>query len=191
MLRDLEVHGLGQLLTVQVLGDVPAELRVTPERDSRLAAQAASLAPTDAVRLLELVSTALEATANGAQAQIQLELIVIKAAAPDFDPSTQALLARIERLEQRLAGVGAVSVAPSLRTASPTAPSALATAGEDQADPQVEPEPVPVDASQDGESAAEEADPEQAVAAAAPYAGGPAAEQALAAPQPAPAAVPC
>ena len=51
------------------------------------------------MRLLDLVSAALEATANGAQARIQLELVLIKAAAPEVDPSTAALLARIERLE--------------------------------------------------------------------------------------------
>ena len=103
VLRDLEVHGR-ELLTVQVLGEVPAELRVTPERDGRLAEQASALADTDAVRLLDLVSAALEATANGAQARIQLELVLVKAAAPELDPSTAALLARIERLE---AGPGA------------------------------------------------------------------------------------
>ena len=40
VLRDLEVHAR-ELLTVQVLGEVPAELRVTPERDGRLLEQAA------------------------------------------------------------------------------------------------------------------------------------------------------
>jgi DNA polymerase-3 subunit gamma/tau len=99
VLRDLEVHGR-ELLAVQVLGEVPIELRVTPDRDSRLSRQAGSLAPTDAVRLLDLVSQALEATANGAQARIQLELALVKAAAPARDPSTAALLARVERLEQ-------------------------------------------------------------------------------------------
>jgi DNA polymerase-3 subunit gamma/tau len=99
VLRDLEVHAR-ELLTVQVLGgEVPSELRVTPERDRRLAEQAQALAPTDAVRLLDLVSAALEATTNGAQARIQLELVLIKAAAPEIDPSISALLARIERLE--------------------------------------------------------------------------------------------
>jgi len=83
-----------------VLGDVPPELQVTPERDIRLAEQATALSATDAVRLLDLVSAALEATANGAQARIQLELVLVKAAAPEVDPSMAALLARIERLEQ-------------------------------------------------------------------------------------------
>ena len=99
VLRDLEVHGR-ELLTVQILGELPPELRVTPERDQRLVQQASTLSQTDAVRLLELVSAALEATANGAQPRIQLELVLIKAAAPEMDPSTSALLARLERLER-------------------------------------------------------------------------------------------
>ena len=35
VLRDLETHGR-ELLSVQLLGEVPLELRVTPERDARL-----------------------------------------------------------------------------------------------------------------------------------------------------------
>ena len=70
------------------------------------------------MRLLDLVSQALEATANGAQARIQLELVLIKAAAPEVDPSTAALLARIERL-----GGGA-----ALRADRPHAPAAAADA---------------------------------------------------------------
>jgi DNA polymerase-3 subunit gamma/tau len=103
IIRDLEVIGR-ELLAVQMLEEVPEELRVTPERDERLAAQARALAGTDVVRLLDLVSAALQATANGAQARIQLELVLIKAAAPEVDPSTAALLARIERLEAALRG---------------------------------------------------------------------------------------
>jgi DNA polymerase-3 subunit gamma/tau len=103
LLRDLEIHGR-ELLAVQVLGEVPEELRLTPERDARLLAQAQALHRTDAVRLLDLVSAALEATANGGSARIQLELVLVKAAAPEVDPSTPALLARIERLEAALAG---------------------------------------------------------------------------------------
>src|SRR5262249_24938268 len=105
LLRDFEVHGR-ELLAVQVLGDVPPELQVTPERDIRMAEQATALSATDAVRLLDLVSAALEATANGAQARIQLELVLVKAAAPEVDPSMGALLARIERLEQGGGGGG-------------------------------------------------------------------------------------
>src|SRR5207248_9541655 len=128
VLRDLEVHGR-ELLTVQVLEDVPPELRVTPERDQRLKEQARSLSPTDSVRLLDLVSAALEATANGAQARIQLELVLIKAAAPEVDPSMAALLARIERLEQGGGGVGGLrTVQASEALPVPVPPQAAAPA---------------------------------------------------------------
>jgi DNA polymerase-3 subunit gamma/tau len=112
ILRDLEVHGR-ELLAVKMLEEVPEELRVTPERDERLLAQAQTLAGTDIVRLLDLVSAALEATANGAQARIQLELVLIKATAPEVDPSAAALLARIERLEAALAGERPTPARPS------------------------------------------------------------------------------
>ncbi|HEY3729526.1 MAG TPA: DNA polymerase III subunit gamma/tau [Solirubrobacteraceae bacterium] len=129
VLRDLEIHGR-ELLTVQVLEEVPEEVRVTPERDQRLLEQARALSGADVVRLLDLVAAALEATANGAQARIQLELVLIKAAAPEVDPSTTALLARIERLEGALRGGGA-SRGSSLEAAPAPAvpePSASSTA---------------------------------------------------------------
>ena len=112
ILRDLEIHAR-ELLAVQVLGEVPEELHITSERDERLLAQARSLAETDAVRMLDLVASALEATANGAQARIQLELVLIKAAAPEVDPSAAALLARIGRLEAAMAGGPAVVARPA------------------------------------------------------------------------------
>ena len=144
LLRDLEVHGR-ELLAVQVLGDVPPEFQVTPERDIRLAEQASALSATDAVRLLDLVSAALEATANGAQARIQLELVLVKAAAPEVDPSMAALLARIERLENDPTRSG------GLRAAQTPAPSPVAREPEPaeaapepaQVAPQPAPEPPP------------------------------------------------
>ena len=139
LLRDLEVHGR-ELLAVQVLGDVPPELQVTPERDIRLAEQATALSATDAVRLLDLVSAALEATANGAQARIQLELVLVKAAAPEVDPSMAALLARIERLEQ---SGGGSSNGGGLRAVQ--RPEPVATVREPEPEPEREhaPEPDP------------------------------------------------
>ena len=139
LLRDLEVHGR-ELLAVQVLGDVPPELQVTPERDIRLAEQATALSATDAVRLLDLVSAALEATANGAQARIQLELVLVKAAAPEVDPSMAALLARIERLEQ--SGGGSAN-GGGLRAVQ--RPEPVATVREPEPEPEREhaPEPDP------------------------------------------------
>jgi len=125
ILRDLEIHAR-ELLAVQILEEVPDEVRVTPERDQRLLAQAQSLTGTDVVRLLDLVAAALQATANGAQSRIQLELLLIKAAAPEVDASTAALLARIERLECALrAGARASASAPAAKPA-PTSPGTTA-----------------------------------------------------------------
>ena len=143
ILRDLEVHGR-ELLAVKMLEEVPEELRVTPERDQRLLTQARALAGADVVRLLDLVSAALEATANGAQARIQLELVLIKATAPAVDPSAAALLARIERLEAALAGER-----PAPRATSnggdprPAAPAPTRQAASSAAPPAPAPPPAP------------------------------------------------
>jgi DNA polymerase-3 subunit gamma/tau len=100
-LRDLEEHARA-LLVVQALNEVPAELRVTPEQDTRLAGQADEIPRSSVVRLLDLLADGMEAVKAGADSRTQLELAVVKAAAPDLDPSVRALLARIERLEERL-----------------------------------------------------------------------------------------
>jgi DNA polymerase-3 subunit gamma/tau len=97
-LDDLEGQARA-LLVVQALDEVPGELRVTPELDARLAEQAGRIGRAAVVRLLDLLAEGLEARKAGADARTQLELALVKAAAPDLDPSHRALLARIERLE--------------------------------------------------------------------------------------------
>ncbi len=98
-LRDLEAHAR-DLLVVGTLGEVPPEVAMTPDRDARLAEQAARIGRADVVRLLDLVAAALGAIKDGADARTQLELCLVKAATPAVDASTQALLARLERLER-------------------------------------------------------------------------------------------
>ena len=118
---DLEAHAR-ELLVVQTLGDVPRELRVTPDRDERLLVQAQRLDRDAATRLLDLLAAGMEAMKNGADARTQLELALVKAAAPDVDASTRALLARLERLESRLAGEEVViekKAAPPTTSAAP------------------------------------------------------------------------
>ena len=99
-------------MVVHALGELPPELRMTPEQDERLVAQAKTVAPIDVVRLLELIAAALRAMKDGADARTQLELALVKAAEPAHDPSTKALLARIERLEGRAPGAGAAAARP-------------------------------------------------------------------------------
>jgi DNA polymerase-3 subunit gamma/tau len=148
--KDLEAHGR-ELLVVQTLGEVPAELHVTAERDERLAEQARRIGGTDVVRLIDLLAAALRAVKDGADARTQLELALVKAAAPEVDPSARALLARIERLEGERG-----AVAPPAPAAPPSA--ALAP-------PDPEPAPKPERAAPRAQAAVAVAEPAPAPAA--------------------------
>ena len=119
--RDLEAHAR-DLMVVQALGELPAELRLTPDRDGRLVDQASRVGRADVTRLLDLLAAALEAGRNGADPRTQLELALVKAASPEVDPSQRALLSRIEALEN-----GRPSV-PSAPQVQPRAPSPEAAA---------------------------------------------------------------
>jgi DNA polymerase III subunit gamma/tau len=147
--RDLEGRAR-ELLVVQTLGEVPPELSLTPEIDERLHAQAGRIGPAEVVRVLDLLGAALEAVRAGAEPRTQLELALVKAATPRADGSTRALLARIERLEQALAGGSAPPApapaspargAPSVPPPVPREPMRAAGASE-PAVPLVQPAPV-------------------------------------------------
>jgi DNA polymerase III subunit gamma/tau len=97
-LKDLEAHAR-DLLVVQTLGEVPPELRLTPDRDERLADQAVRVPGTGLIRLLDLIAEALRMVKEGADARTRLETALVKAASPEVDPAVRALTARLERLE--------------------------------------------------------------------------------------------
>jgi DNA polymerase III subunit gamma/tau len=105
-LKDLEAHAR-DLLVVQTLGEVPHELRLTPDRDERLAEQAGRIPGSSLVRLLDLLAEALRTVKDGADARTRLEAALVKAAAPEVDPAARALMARVERLEAALSGAPA------------------------------------------------------------------------------------
>ena len=116
-LKDLEAHAR-DLLVVQTLGEVPHELRLTPDRDERLAEQAGRIPGSSLVRLLDLLAEALRTVKDGADARTRLEAALVKAAAPEVDPAARALMARVERLEAALSGA-AVAPAQPPRTVEP------------------------------------------------------------------------
>ena len=131
---DLEAHARS-LMVVQALGgEVPSELRVTEDHDARLAEQAGRVSPTDVLRLLDLIAAGLRAMKDGSEPRTQLELALVKAASPQHDPSTKALLARLERLETR----GAAPAAPR-DPAAPATAAARAAAVVPPAPPPAEP----------------------------------------------------
>ncbi len=126
--RDLEAH-TRDLMVVQTLGEVPAELAITPERDARLAEQAGRVGAAAVARLLDLLAAAMEATKNGSDARTQLELALVKAASPAVDPSSQALGQRIERLEAALAAATSPERLPPTAAPPTATPPAGSAAG--------------------------------------------------------------
>jgi DNA polymerase-3 subunit gamma/tau len=117
-LRELEIHARELLIVQMNEGEVAAELRLTAERDERLAAQAERLSPAALVRTLDLLAAALTHLRAGADARTQLELALVKAARPDLDPTLAALAARIEQLE------GGQPPAVTAQAAAPQPPAA-------------------------------------------------------------------
>jgi len=139
-LRDVEAHAR-ELLVVQTLGGVPPEIAITPDRDERLAEQAGRIAHGDIVRLLDLLAAAMRAVRDGADARTQLELALTKAAAPHTDPSTRALLTRIERLEDALRGGAQPPAASAPAAPSPAVP---ANGAHEEPEPPAPEPPAPV-----------------------------------------------
>jgi DNA polymerase III subunit gamma/tau len=158
---DLEVH-VRELLIVQMLGEVPAELSLTPEADAALAEQAGRVEHATVVRLLELLGEAMEAVRAGGDARTRLELALVKAARPELDGSMRALLARIERLE---AGrpVSAVASQREIQVGGLSGPSAsIETAVEQSREPGVA---VSVEAIENGARPQQAAEPVSAAEA--------------------------
>ncbi|HEU4977218.1 MAG TPA: DNA polymerase III subunit gamma/tau [Baekduia sp.] len=121
-LKDLESHAR-DVLVVQTLGEVPDQLTMTAERDARLRDQAARMVGADTVRLLDLLAAGMRLAKDGADAQTQLEVALVKAAAPEVDPSTRALLSRLERLEAALTSGASVARPAATQAPAPVAPA--------------------------------------------------------------------
>ena len=128
-MRDLVAH-LRQLVVIQTLGHAPDAFSVTADQTDRLVAQAGELTQAEAVRAIDLVSAALAAVKDGSDPRIQLELALLKVAAPRTDASLTALLARVEQLER---GAGEAGGEPPSRPAGDSPPKAKNASGKAEA----------------------------------------------------------
>jgi DNA polymerase III subunit gamma/tau len=119
-MRELAAH-LRHLFVVQTLGEVPDSFAVTAEHTDRLQTQASRVPQAEVLRAIDLLAAALSAVKDGSDPRIQLEIALLKAAQPSADASVQALMARIERLEQALSG--RATAEPHVRRAASPAPA--------------------------------------------------------------------
>jgi len=111
-MRDLTAH-LRHLIVVQTLGEPPDSFSVTADQAPRLEAQARDLPQAEAVRAIDLLADAIAAVKEGADPRTQLELALLKAARPRADASVEALLMRLERLEQGAPDAGPPAPGPA------------------------------------------------------------------------------
>jgi DNA polymerase III subunit gamma/tau len=102
--RDVLAH-LRQLLVIRTIGEVPEAFGVTAADPERLRAQAGELSDLALMRAIDVIAAALAAIKEGDEPRMTLELALLRAARPQLDPTKQALLQRIEQLEESLGGV--------------------------------------------------------------------------------------
>jgi DNA polymerase-3 subunit gamma/tau len=185
-MRDLAAH-LRHLFVVQTLGEVPESFAVTSEHTDRLSAQASRLNQGEILRAIDLLAAAIAAVKDGAEPRIQLEMALLKASQPSSDLSLQALMFRIEQLEQRIQGAAAAAPAEAPAADSPQAEAARAASAAEPARATARASAQPAATAQAAASsapAASAAGPARAVSASAPAA------SAAAAPAPDPVAQP-
>jgi DNA polymerase-3 subunit gamma/tau len=91
---------LRHLMLVQHTGEVPETLPVTEETRERLREQANQLAAATVVRLIDLLTPAVEDMRQGGDPRLPLELALVKVTRPGSDLSREGLAFRLQRLEE-------------------------------------------------------------------------------------------
>jgi len=146
-----DMHGLldsllGHLRLIYLLQHaevLPESEAAAPDRTAELQRQAQSLPPSETLRTIDLLATALRDIRDGSDARLPLEVALITAARPAASAAPGALLARVERLEHAAAAGGTPAPAPV------PAPPPVAAA------PPPPPPPPPAQPEPEGPAAAE------------------------------------
>ena len=99
------------LLLVKTAPDAASLLELTSGDSERLAAQAELFEPGTLLRTIDLLGKSIVDMRNAPNHRLLLEVALVRAAAPETDPSAGGLLGRIERLERRL-GIDGTPAAP-------------------------------------------------------------------------------
>lgn len=114
------------LLLLKTAPNADGLLQESEEDIALLNTQAERFTAPTLLRVLDLVSKAVTEMRNSPEHRLLLEIAVVRAAAPETDPSALGLLGRIERLERRMgidapAGAAATPASPSPQQAAPQA----------------------------------------------------------------------
>ena len=100
---------------------------VTAGHTDRLASQAERISQGELLRAIEFLAAAIAAVKDGSEPRIQLEMALLKATQPRADLSVQALMHRIERLEESLGAGGPPAEPAAPPSAEPAAASPVET----------------------------------------------------------------
>jgi DNA polymerase III subunit gamma/tau len=136
---------LRDLVIISAVPDAPATglIDVAEDAGERLVAQAARFGATELSRAADLVANGLTEMRGATAPRLLLELICARVLLPGFDHGTDGMLARLDRLERRVA-IGA----PVSGTTAPAAPAPVAAptptpAPSPEPEPRMAAEPVP------------------------------------------------
>jgi DNA polymerase-3 subunit gamma/tau len=138
--RQLALSALGHARSLLFLTTSPESeslLDVAADDLPQLQSQAERFTPAALLRALDLVAKAITEMRNAPNHRLLLEVALVRAAAPDTDPSAGGLLARLERLERRIGIEGDALPPPEPAPAPPRRPAARAPKTEEP--PQSEP----------------------------------------------------
>jgi len=126
--RQIALGGMGRarsLLLVKTAPEAVTLLDVSPEDGSILQVQADRFTVGELLRTLDLLGTSVTEMRNAPHHRLLLEVALVRAASPETDPSTPALLGRLERLERRLGiEVSAADDSPAVARPAATPPPA-------------------------------------------------------------------
>ncbi|MGH2348336.1 MAG: AAA family ATPase, partial [bacterium] len=123
------------LLLVKTCGPAASDiLDAPPERLAKLSKQVEGAGVSDLLRAVRVLNDAVTDARWSAQPRLALEVALIRLARPEMDPSTEGMLARIERLE-------AGGIARSSGEPSPPAGRPAPTPSGGQSAPRPAPEP--------------------------------------------------
>ncbi|HWC15057.1 MAG TPA: DNA polymerase III subunit gamma/tau, partial [Actinomycetota bacterium] len=112
-----------QLLLLRTAPDAGSLLDVSETDRGALGLQAERFTPEGLVRILDLLGRSITEMRNAPNHRLLLEVALVRATAPETDPTATGLLGRIERLERRMGIEG-----PSEPETSPPGPARPAAA---------------------------------------------------------------